>query len=210
MSVFNISPISDALKKARENSAIWFQGYVNQRANKRLPHASCNTSAVCNAMYEANIPILWAKVGERPADTMMAYLQSPKGWAMLKEYYPKGKTANPWNYSEVLTDACNLLQGRQVASRRQITIQTLKELILNNTVVIGGTFAGLGHFICIHGYENGSFICDDSWGNALTRYKDHDGDDIRYSIDYIEKACFLNEPWKKGKQHAILFQKQSI
>ena len=159
-------------------------------------------------MYEANIPILWAKVGESPADTMMAFLQSPAGWAMLKEFYPKGKTANPWNYSEVLTKACNQLQGRPVAIRREITIQNLKELVLNHTIVIGGTFAGLGHFICIHGYENGSFICDDSWGNALVKkYADHNGDDVRYPIDYIEKACFLNEKWKRGKQHAIFFQK---
>lgn len=181
-----------------------FKEYVSQRKNRLRPAASCNTSAVINAMVHASLPVLFRQEGERPADTLMKLLDSPKYWQRLNQIDP-GSKQNPWNYSQILTEAVNELQGRPIAKWKRVSFAEFKELLKDNTIVIGGTFGALRHFVMVHHFDGHSFVLDDSWGNAMTGYKDHNGDDVRYPEKYIKDACFFNERWKRGFTHVILF-----
>lgn len=200
-----IRELQDKVSELKEKMDFFnFREFVNQRQNKRMPSASCNVSAVINCMVEAQIPIMFRKSGERPADTLMTLCQSPWGWEQLRRI-DRNSEAHPWNYSEILGLAVNKLQGQDIAQRAYISGTELKPLLLKNTVLIGGTFAGLGHIICVHGVQGEYFVCDDSWGNARTGYRDHNGDDVLYPIKDLIQWCFYNENWKKGKTYILQF-----
>jgi hypothetical protein len=185
----SIDKIRSLAREMTIKSKLWFQGFVNQRENKIRASSSCNTSAICNAFWRATQPILWAVEGERPADTLSRELSEPWAWAKMRKLYP-GARANPWNFSEIIVEATNKLQGRKIATRKVSTLNALHRDLENNVVCIGGVFSGLRHIICIYGVEGTNFLCDDSWGNALTGYKDHSGESVRYPIQYVNKSTF--------------------
>lgn len=204
----------DPIKKAAKTAVKSFYGfaeYVNQRNNKIRPSASCNTSAVINAMVEAGIPIMFRKPNERPADTLMRYIDSTQWWDRLHEI-DKGSRANPWNYSQILTEAVNKLQGQVIAKWKSVTIEQMRKGLKIHTYVIGGTFSGLGHFVVVHGYDlnHKSFIVDDSWGDAKSHYRDHNGDDLRYGMDFMRNNAFHDRAWKKGRAPVIEFRRAGL
>ena len=66
----------------------------------------------------------------------------------------------------------------------------LIKLVDQGPVIVGtkklGGLPG-GHIILLIGYESGNFMVNDPYGNAMFRYKDHDGEEVLYSRDYLNK-----------------------
>lgn len=180
--------------------------FTSQRKNRIRPSTSCNVSAVINAMSEASISINFKNGRERPADILMQYIDTTKWWKRLQQIH-KGSTANPWNYSQILCEAVNELQGEKIARWKSFKIEEMKNGLSNNTYVVGGTFARLRHFVVVHGYSASEklFYVDDSWGNPLTQYEDHNGDDIRLPFQYLKNSAFYDRAWKRGRAPVIEF-----
>jgi len=69
-------------------------------------------------------------------------------------------------------------------------LDTVKTLLLKGPVILGtkkmGGLSG-GHIILVSGYTAGGFYVNDPYGNALKKYKDHDGDSILYPYDFLRR-----------------------
>lgn len=199
--MIDLSPLKNSAKKALEY-AIWYpRKWYNQRKNKIRPMASCNVSMVLNCMVRSKTPVKWRDDSQMATDELMELLDSPWGWQTMKTLYPSS-TAHPWNFSEILRLAAEKLQGEPVCERRYVTKTQLQKLLKTHVVGVGGKFTPSGHFITIFGIRGKDYVCDDSYGNWLTGYKDQDGEEVFYPIDKTDKAIFSE------KTHPVLLFKR--
>lgn len=54
------------------------------------------------------------------------------------------------------------------------------------TFLAGDIKKGTGaHFVCVSGKNDPFYIVQDPWGNAMTGYKNHDGKDSKYPIEFL-------------------------
>lgn len=69
-------------------------------------------------------------------------------------------------------------------------IDKLIDLVEQGPVIVGTkNIGGLkgGHIILLIGYENGNFIVNDPYGNAVKNYREHYGEAVKYSKEYLQK-----------------------
>lgn len=99
----------------------------------------------------------------------------------------------------------NGVEGDCIFSDCEHSIYKLPELLKISPVILGtNKIGGLkgGHIILVIGYESGVFICHDPYGNARHNYKDHNGDSVEYTLEYLKKYTDM----KNGKIRCMYWQ----
>ena len=185
--------------------------YHTQRNNKLIPYASCNTTSMVMALKQAG----WdppAPAGVQPEDHLSAFLRGEKGMEALRRLAPwavdkaTGAALYPPNeVHAVLSWGVNALIGEKVSTFRvdwdiEVLIQ---ELAGGAGVVLSGLFSlrggcELNHVVSFAGYQLAHPKCqpkfdqmtklfiDDPYGNYLTSYMDHHGNNTPMSrIDFM-------------------------
>lgn len=82
------------------------------------------------------------------------------------------------------------INGNAVFKDKNISFNNLTKLVDNGPVILQtkkmGSLHG-GHIILAVGYTESHIIVADPYGNALTNYKDHNGENVLYHKDWLKK-----------------------
>jgi hypothetical protein len=82
------------------------------------------------------------------------------------------------------------IKGNAIFRDKDISFNELSKLLDKGPVIlqtkkIGGLKGG--HIILAIGYTDKQIICHDPFGNALTKYRDHNGDSVHYPKEWLKK-----------------------
>jgi len=195
--------------------------YHTQRDNIFHPHGTCNTTASINALLASDISFEYP-ANMQPEDYLTQILESQEAWEKMKNEYPYfiTKGYHPRHVHKMIEWAINeKLVKRQVTRfTTQATIRDILFHILQNrgAVNVNGRFTEFGHIVTVVGFETNQnnqitkpydiqldkiqyIIIDDPYGNYFTKYKDVNGNDIKFTLqqfDYLTKEYNnLNAKW---------------
>ena len=207
------------------------EGIANysQRNNENDPHGTCNvTSMVMGLIYSGYGDLVDKKVQEsgkpntQPEDLLYTFLMNNKEVADFYKSYdsvhydnwknPKqGQAVIPPNQMHaVLSYGSNRWLGKKKDEITHFTTNgSIEEMVLNllkkKPSVVSGVFSGLGHIVCLVGFETSQenildaktpnevdiskiekFIIDDPYGDYKSGYKITKGNDIEMpALDFI-------------------------
>lgn len=89
------------------------------------------------------------------------------------------------------------VKGKVVFSDLEYDFDNLKTLLEKSPVILGTNKIGGvrgGHIILVVGYNDNynNFIVNDPYGDAKTKYKDHNGENVEYSYDFLKKYALYD------------------
>lgn len=168
--------------------------YNSQRDNKFAPKSSCNVT--CLQMVLANHYnvtddeiYLLCQTDDIHKEIERRYRNDYDKW--IEGYIKSGKATE---VLVVLQEASfHLLKSDRYS---KVTFSMNHKLIISEIdkgypVIICGNFTG-GHFVVIKGYDlkENAYIVNDPWGNWNTKYKNHDGENKKYSFSKVWKIMY--------------------
>jgi hypothetical protein len=175
-------------------------GYNSQRDNfdfKGLFSASCqcfSTSAwMLLSFYVKSIIATDDQGLKRYVDDVSDTVGVPGVGEKIKRLhsYISGNSAYWWDVQKAGIESwLDHLGGRCVFKDGNCTMTELVEQLSKGPVIIGtNKMGGLpgGHIILAVDCEGKSLICNDPYGNALTSYRNVNGEMVYYPIDWIRK-----------------------
>ena len=179
--------------------------FFSQLNNEFIPMGSCNVTSAVMALKASNIPFDYPK-NQRPSDYLYQLLQTKESYDMMDRLAPWAKPGGfpPEQVHVMLAWGVNKLTGYDCAKFTQKI--TLQELIYNlfalkTAAVVTGKFTSYGHMVTLVGVETKqrenqitkptdvdltkvkNFIVDDPYGDWHTKYKDQNGNDIKFTFE---------------------------
>lgn len=165
--------------------------WYTQRNNRIYPLEACTPTSVVMALDIEGLDFPWCPTGVQPEDHLMDVLRGPIGRELQKKLTPWWVDRVPPNQVHlVVAHVVNRLYGRRVA--RWVPEGPLKrvaeEISSGHPVVIGGSFAGLSHTVCVAGYdvETDELMLMDPFGDPRTEYRNQRGNDVWVPWRWLE------------------------
>jgi len=194
--------------------------YHTQRNNKRSPMASCNTTSAIMMLKASNVDFKFPDYMQEE-DYLTMITESDEAFELMKKNYSwaiKGGY-RPAEVHGVLEWAINKLVGEKIDTfSAETTLEKLIFQLLNGKAsLVSGRFTDGGHIVCLVGFitnqqnilqvkqeneinlnEVTHFIIDDPYGDPLTDYKNHKGNNIELTkelFDWYTKEYNKNSKW---------------
>lgn len=195
--------------------------YRSQRDNEELPGSSCNVTSAVMALEASGHPpseIVGLPAAEQPEDFLTDIGDSSEAYAVMKRI-------SPWFFKENGDPLCRPPEaplmldwiverayGRSLMeySEGNPFLHFVSEIDAGRASILRGKFTATGHIVAMIGYEAvgdiggqigdiTGFIVNDPWGNFLTDYTDHDGEQVTIPIETIIRvARDYDSPFKVG------------
>lgn len=179
--------------------------YKNQRFNTYQPNATCNVTALANGLSCLGMAVDPDELYKR-ANSKGYITWSKKLGAWVGQYVKRKKLNQVWAVLEKLADDYLGSKDGGTFKDNWLTIADMIACIeAGHPVIVGGKFTHGGHIICITGRNAKGFIVDDSWGNWMTGYKNHNGNDCLYPYDKMRNVL----TGKKGRYRALVLKPKS-
>ncbi len=196
--------------------------YHTQINNKKIPYASCNTTAMVMALKAAGLMFDFP-AGVQPEDHFTEFMHRGEAFDKMHQWFPYAEANSmlPQNFSKCLEWGINEMMGRRVD--KFTTRGTLQEMIWHvsegRPLVMSGKFTSSGHFVTLVGFrtlqhkqdlrlvegvilEAVDYVTvDDPYGNFHVNYTSHKGNDIKFDLDAYDKLT--NIPGKGKWMHII-------
>ena len=144
--------------------------YFTQRDNTRSPGGTCNVTS-----YAMDLTFLGAK---RKYAYLFDQFEDELSW-MLEQ-----------NQRDRHSHEDLAWMGRQYGMNARFNVnrtfeQIRAEIRAGFPVVVSGTFTRAGHIVVLVGLQGQDFVANDPWGDALSRYRDHNGNHVVYPLAYL-------------------------
>ena len=149
--------------------------YYSQRDNERFPGGTCNVTAFAEvfAYYKVPRQTVNGRTWTQREDELSAFLEA------------HGKDRHSHDDLEWMARQYGL-EGHFGTDRTWDEIRA--QIRAGHPVIVSGLFTSAGHIITIRGVRGPDFVVNDSWGNALTRYRDHNGENLIYPYAYMDRV----------------------
>lgn len=180
--------------------------FEKQRDNALSPNGSCGPTAHVNGLHAVGLELPHPGF-DQEEDYLTHWLEKPEAIAyMLKNYaVAKGSSLRPRHFGEIIAWAVNQIMqpvvGADVVYRKARTMPEMAQAIFSDRpLVVSTNFTSFGHFICLVGVDIAddvadlnklkfedirAFYADDSWGDFNLNYKQHDGNNVRYTAPFL-------------------------
>ncbi len=188
------------------------------------PMSSCNTTSGILWLLSNHVPFKYPS-GMQAEDYLTSITERPECYAFMKQAAPwawdfqYNKPKLPARQVHVcLAWAINRLAGKRVIEfRADVTYEELiARLATGSGAILSGEFTRTGHVVCLVGFETEqalselsikervrlsdvrAWIVDDPYGDWHTGYKDHRGNDVRFThaeLDALTRAVGENKKW---------------
>ena len=147
--------------------------YHTQRDNERFPGGTCNVTS-----YAMDFDYL--KVPRRKVNDRM--------WTQREDELSAFMEANHKDrHSHADLDWMAGQYGLDASFRFDRTWDAIRtELRAGFPVIVSGLFTRAGHIILLRGCQGEDFLVNDPWGNALTKYRDRNGQNLVYPFAYMD------------------------
>lgn len=184
--------------------------YYTQRDNKYDPYVSCFPTSLAMCMSYCLKSIKKDKTAVGCGEKMqledyineLIYDDETKKWMVknqgrLGAWIWKYKRRTIYAIEEYIFNRLMNEHGFFATAKYNLDYYKIcNELTLNNIpMVIGGNFKSVssvgGHMVCLKGFNSKNFeevIVNDPYGNALTGYKNNDGENMQYSKKFFDKG----------------------
>lgn len=197
--------------------------YHTQINNARYPLSTCNTTSGILWLLSNHVPFKYPS-GMQAEDFLTTITEREECYTFMKLVAPwnfdsEGKAKlPPRQIHACLAWAINKLAGKRVIQfRTDVTYEALvMGLALGHGAILSGVFTRGGHIVCLVGVETEqglselqseatvevgaikSWIVDDPYGDWHTDYRNHHGNDVRFThaqINSLTKVVGENKKW---------------
>lgn len=158
--------------------------YYSQRDNERHPLGTCNVTSYAMDFDFYDVPRreVKGKQWKQREDELSAFLE-----ANGKDRHLHGDLV--WMAKQY---------GLAASFATDRTLDEIRAEVRNgHPVIVSGLFTKAGHIVPIIGVEGDDFICNDPFGNALTKYRDRNGAKVLYPAAYMLKT--MRSPGRDAK-----------
>ncbi len=179
--------------------------YRSQRDNVDLPGASCNTTSAVMALEASGYApslIVGLPTGKQPEDFLTELGDSQEAYEEMKRRCPQffdeagNPTVRPPEAPTMLDWIVERAYGKLLL--RYVESIGFDDVIASidrgRAVVLRGLFTAAGHVVACVGYvcvedvggkpgALSALVVDDPWGNYLTGYKDHNGENVEIPVE---------------------------
>lgn len=199
------------------------EDYYTQLNNKIVPHSSCNTTSMIEALVVADIPFAYPK-DMQPEDYLTQIMNSERVLRRYREKYPHLYELgySPAEVHELLSWAVNnILVAADVTEFSAHT--SIQQIVFDiadrgRPVVVSTEMTRSGHIVTVVGIVTSQkgiervrevervepemvtyFIIDDPYGNYYSDYKDQRGNDVRMPYpdfnELVKTVCDSENKW---------------